>query len=150
MQIATARPFGRRAEFWAAMALGPVVWGIVWLWQGGGDLSWPLRAPGRYILLSVVYPLLEEIVFRGGLQGAFTARVWGRSQWGPVTAANLMTSILFACAHVVTRGDVTALAVFFPSLIFGYFRDRDNTWISAAILHGWYNMGYLLLFYATK
>ena len=147
MQIATQPPYYKRADFLFALALGPLLWGALGMWWPVGDISWPLRAPMQYLALSLIYPLLEEFVFRGGIQVELNARSWARWRWGPLRGSNFITSCIFALAHVVLRGDLALGLVFFPSLVFGYFRDREDSWVPAFWLHSFYNAGFVLLFY---
>ncbi len=93
----------------------------------------------------MVYPILEEVVFRGALQSTLTDYLRG---WrlGPVSVANLLASVAFSAAHGLLRGTETALLVFIPSLIFGYFRDRHRSLASPIALHVFYNAGYFWIF----
>lgn len=97
------------------------------------------------MLLVLVYPVLEELVFRGLVQGWLLARLPGRSV-GPVSAANLVTSGLFAAMHLFFRHPLWAAGALVPSLVFGHFRERHRTVITPIALHCWYNAGYFLLF----
>lgn len=126
-----------------ALSLGPLFWLALSVSQ-----TWaPARLPGSasaLILAVLVYPVLEEIVFRGAVQEFFAARLGGRRS--ALTRANLATSVLFAAAHVAVRGDPFAASVFFPSLVFGYFRERHATLASPILLHVSYNAGLFLIF----
>ena len=146
--MANQNPYYRRKDFWLALACGPLAWGVGVVAMGVTTPGWPLLAPGRFLLLVLIYPVLEEIVFRGGMQGELSHRLPLRFQWHIVSMANIITSLLFATLHWVVRADALALLVFFPSLIFGYFRDRDASWVPGAILHSFYNLGFLWLFYS--
>ncbi len=156
--------------FWLAFMLGPVVWVMLFclfpanVSGGGGDVtggSVPLEsnllATLRLLFLfALVYPVLEEIVFRGGLQGFLLEKpalaksiVTGsgdnQSPW-LLTPANLITSVAFTAMHFINHPPLWASLVFFPSLVFGWARDRyDHLWASM-LLHAFYNAGFLLLF----
>ncbi|MEO5573578.1 MAG: JDVT-CTERM system glutamic-type intramembrane protease [Gammaproteobacteria bacterium] len=110
------------------------------------DLAWPLRAPLTFLLLALVYPVLEELVFRGALQGALTRQTWGGRKLGPISLANFFTSLVFAGFHLFYHAPLWAALVFLPSLIFGYFRDRHQSVRPAIVLHVFYNAGYFWLF----
>jgi hypothetical protein len=89
--------------------------------------------------------VLEELLFRGVVQGQFLLRTWGgEKRWG-MTQANLLTSVLFMLAHAIYHPPLWAVAVFVPSLVFGYFRDRYGNITPSLALHVYYNMGYFLL-----
>jgi membrane protease YdiL (CAAX protease family) len=128
----------------AALSLGPLFWLALFVSQSGV----PARVPGSastLILLVLVYPVLEEIAFRGAVQDFLGRRLGGRGGTA-LSRANLATSILFAVAHIAWRGDPLAGAVFFPSLVFGYFRERHATLVSPIVLHVSYNAGLFLIF----
>lgn len=131
--------------FLAALAVGPVAWALLALWLPRGDPAWPAAQPGRFLVLVLLYPVLEELVFRGLLQGTLLRRGWGHRSAGPVTAANLVTALVFAAAHLLRVTPAWAAAVLLPGLVFGYFRERHG--IGAAIaLHAFYNAGFIWLF----
>ena len=131
--------------FVAALAAGPLAWALLVLWLPIGDPAWPLARPAQFLALIVLYPVLEELVFRGLLQGALLRRGWGCLLAGPVSAANLVAALAFAAAHLLRGTPAWAAAVFLPGLVFGYFRERYG--IGAAIvLHAFYNLGFIWLF----
>jgi len=134
-------------QFWTAMAAGPLVWLLLYLWLDvRPELAWPFADPLRFALLVAVYPILEEIIFRGLLQGWLLRRLAVRL--GPLSAANALTSLVFCLAHLLFRGPFVALAVLAPSLVFGYFRERHRGLAAPIALHCWYNAGYFWLFAA--
>jgi len=127
------------------MAAGPVAWALLALWLPITDVGWPIARPVQFLALVVLYPVLEELVFRGLLQGTLLRHGWGRRRAGPVTAANLVAALAFAAAHLLQGPPAWAAAVFLPGLVFGYFRERHG--IGAAIvLHAFYNTGFAWLF----
>ncbi|MFN0298832.1 MAG: JDVT-CTERM system glutamic-type intramembrane protease MrtJ [Burkholderiales bacterium] len=137
-------------QFVAALILGPVAWSLI-AWWSNWDVAFdfPPRLlvdqPVRFAMLVIAYPVLEEFVFRGWLQPALSARLKQRLSPG-VSAANLMTSTLFALAHLWYHPPAMALATFFPSLVFGHMRDRYNHLLPAIALHAFYNAGYFSIF----
>lgn len=100
----------------------------------------------RFIIVVLVYPVLEEIAFRGALQGWLLKKAWGRRKWSGLSGANVATSLLFAAIHVVRRPGVLSAAVFVPGLVFGFFRERYNNLYVPIALHVFYNAGVVLLF----
>jgi membrane protease YdiL (CAAX protease family) len=100
----------------------------------------------RFIVVALVYPILEEIVFRGLLQGILLKQPWGRNSRFGITSANIVASVLFTALHVIRRAGAMSAAVFLPSLIFGYFRDRYGNLYAPIALHVFYNAGFVLLF----
>ena len=136
----------RDPHFAAAALAAPAVWlALVALAHPTVDPRWALADPLRFASLAIALPLLEELVFRGTLQPWLGRSAWGaRENWG-ITTANVVTSALFAGAHLAAHDPALAAATFFPSLVFGYFRDRYGSIGPGAALHVFYNTGWLLL-----
>ena len=96
----------------------------------------------RWIFLSILVQLLlvalpEEFFYRGYLQRRLDeARPSKRWKIGPVflTRSILIVSVAFALGHFVIGWYPERLAVFFPSLMFGFLRDRTDG-ISASIFY---------------
>lgn len=94
-------------------------------------------------MVILVYPVVEEWLFRGELQPWITRKLgWAV---GPLSAANLVTSALFTALHLLFHPPVWALAVFLPSLVFGYFRDATGGLAAPMLLHGFYNACFFVL-----
>jgi len=134
--------------WYAAAFVALPVWTVLYLFnQPAIDWAWPIRAPVTFLLLTMLYPLLEETVFRGLIQGEMMHRTVCRQQFAGITLANILTSILFSLAHLLTHPPAMTALVLLPSLAFGYFRDRHEGWLLPAILlHIYYNLGYFLIF----
>jgi membrane protease YdiL (CAAX protease family) len=92
-----------------------------------------------FLSLVIWQPLIEEVLFRGIIQGQFAKREWGKHSWLNISSANLATSVLFVIMHMVNSSPLFALTVFVPSLVFGYLRDYCNSVYPCIILHGAYN-----------
>jgi membrane protease YdiL (CAAX protease family) len=125
-------------RFALAMLAGIVV---VWVMHG-----WVKPYPSEvqfswFQLLSLIIwqPLVEEVLFRGIIQGQFAKREWGRTSWLGISGANLLASILFVAIHMVNSPPLFALTVIAPSLVFGYFRDYCNSVYPSIIIHSAYN-----------
>jgi len=86
---------------------------------------------------------LEEVVFRGGLQPWIAEHL--PQAYGPLSLANLFTSLVFCALHFFYHPPLWAVGVLIPSLVFGYFRERHNNLISPIMLHALYNASYYLL-----
>jgi membrane protease YdiL (CAAX protease family) len=104
----------------------------------------PLLAFGPWAWLVVVSPILEELFFRGLVQTEVRRRL-GRS-YGPVSQANLLTSVVFAALHVVQHPSASVVLVTIPSLMYGYFFDRFNSLRSPIGLHILHNALYFSVF----
>lgn len=94
--------------------------------------------------LVIVAPVLEELLFRGVLQGRLLETTWGRDGRF-FTRANLATSACFAVFHLVSHAWAWSLAAFVPSLVFGHFRDRYRSLMWPIVVHAFYNAGYLTI-----
>jgi len=90
----------------------------------------------------LVIGLPEEAFYRGYLQTTFDD-VW-RPRWRVLGAligpGLLVTSALFALGHVLTKVDPNRLAVFFPSLLFGWLRARTGGIGAPLALHALCNL----------
>ena len=136
--LAKCPAFYRDVHFYAALIAGIIVlWlvrDLVPVFKTGLTLHWPL-------LVSVLLwqPFVEELLFRGIVQGQLIRYEWAQRLLLKLTLANISVSVLFALLHLVTKPALWSLAVFFPSLMFGYFRDRYNSIYPSIILHCAYN-----------
>ena len=125
------------------MLLGPCVWLLLWFIVGkpsSGSVSMQVLLYGV-----VLYPVLEELAFRGFIQTWLREKTFFRTQmlFG-ITRANLIASFLFAALHLFSQPPIWAAMIFAPSLVFGYLRDRYEAVSPSIILHAWYNLGFLL------
>jgi uncharacterized protein len=113
---------------YAAAGLAP----LAWLLPGGeaDPALWRLA----------VLALVEEMLFRGLVQEALLRKAFLRRRAGPVTLANIVASAVFVLAHALTQPLTWALAVVFPSLIFGWMWDRHRTILPCSALHLLYNL----------
>lgn len=115
----------------------------VWLAFGAlaGDRLQVNFAVYALISLLLVQPAVEEVVFRGALQGSLLAHGWHR-HIGPVSIANLVTTAAFAVLHLPAQPPLWALGVAAPSLVFGHVRERFDSVLPAVVLHSIYNAGF--------
>lgn len=147
MATQTSVSIWRDKQFGAAVLAAPIFWVVFWWWTAPSvDLEWPLRRMLPFLLSALVYPVLEEIVFRGGLQTVLLRQSYLAGRWFGLSRANVVTSILFAAFHLFAHTPQWAAAVVVPSLIFGYFRDRHDSVTGPIALHVFYNAGYFWLF----
>ena len=136
----------RDRQFIAVLLAGPAFWGVLWLIEQPQDYGeWPLPSPAGFLLLALVYPVLEELVFRGALQGGLARLCLGRKTLVGITLANLFTSLVFSGLHLLNHPGLWALFVLPPSLVFGYFRDKYQRLWPPIGLHVSYNAGYFSL-----
>ena len=98
--------------------------------------------------VALAYPILEEYVFRGGLQAFLFERPPLQRAIAGISAANVITSALFAAVHLINQPPLWAALVFFPSLVFGWMRDRYGHIYASVLLHCFYNAGFVWFFSA--
>jgi uncharacterized protein len=91
----------------------------------------------------LVAPIVEELVFRGLLQGQLLRLSAGR-RIGPLTLANLCTTAGFVAMHLAGQPPYWAFAVAVPSIVFGHLRERFGSVFPAVLLHAFYNAGFAL------
>jgi len=77
------------------------------------------------LVLAVLAPLVEELVFRGLLYG------WVAGRWGPL-AAFIVSSLAFAAAHYEPAHVVLVLPL---GLWFGWLRWRSNSLVPSIVAH---------------
>ena len=132
--------------FLAALVAGLLFWlALYFIQHPTVQWGWPFVQPWPFLIPVLVYPLLEEIAFRGLIQELVRDFI-SRRFWGPLSIANLLTSLLFTGMHFITHPPLWAALVLFPSLVFGFFKDRTNRLLAPIILHVFYNAGYFWLF----
>lgn len=117
------------ALLFAALFYPPFVVGFARWWHVR-HVAWapPPKLLDAVLGQLVVIALPEEAFFRGYLQTALD-RAWGRrieilGAW--VGPGLLVSSAIFAVGHVATMPHPARLAVFFPSLVFGWLRARTG------------------------
>jgi membrane protease YdiL (CAAX protease family) len=135
------------AWFWTALLLGPAAAiAIAFVVQGEVQIRIGAEQWRRLLWLVLLYPVIEEWLFRGQLQPRLLRTCFGRRVRLCISGANLLTSLLFAMMHLVTHPPLWALAVIVPSLIFGLFRERYGSILPGVLLHCSYNLAYFALF----
>jgi hypothetical protein len=91
------------------------------------------------IVLAVVgAPVVEELFFRGLLQGAFSRRV------GAVPAI-FITALIFSFAHIFDEGPVAPVVLFPAALVLGYLRYRTGRLAAGMVAHATFNATMFLL-----
>lgn len=137
----------RDLRFWLALGAALPFWGVLLALAPSGGIhpQWPLHTPLAFLLPALVYPVAEEIIFRGALQEWLGDHLPARPV-GPISLANLVTSVVFTAAHFIHHPPLWATLVFVPSLVFGYFKDRTGGLQAPIVLHVFYNAGYFWLF----
>lgn len=123
----------------AALAAAAPVW--IGLGLTVGDRMLAPASSGAWLSLVLLQPLVEELLFRGALQGTLL-RWTDRRTLGPLTRANAWTTAAFAALHFIAQPPGWAVAVALPSLVFGHVRDRFGSVLPSVALHAVYNTGF--------
>jgi membrane protease YdiL (CAAX protease family) len=84
------------------------------------------------LFLVVGAPIVEELLFRGLIQGAFTRRLGA-------TPAIFVTALIFSFAHVLNEGPAAPFVLFPAALILGYLRRRYGRLAPGMIAHATFN-----------
>ena len=115
-----------------------------WLFLKTNYLPWTADQLTALITLSLLYPILEELIFRGYLQPWLQSK--SNRLFFHLSAANILTSIIFSLSHLLNHSPLWALSTLIPSLVFGYSLDRYKTLLAPIALHASYNLGYFLTY----
>lgn len=129
----------------AALVLLPPFWFGYVYWYDPSRSFVPAPAPalGSEVLgqmLGVAFP--EEAFFRGYLQSALD-RAWPpkvRLLGADLGLGLVVSSAIFAVGHYLTYPEPARLAVFFPSLVFGYLRARTGGVGAPIVFHASCNL----------
>ena len=125
-------------RFALAMLAGIVVVWVMHSWvkpyPASVEYSWM-----QLLSLIIWQPFIEEVLFRGIIQGQIRKQDWGKLSWSGISSANAITSVLFVIVHMINSTPAFALTVLAPSLVFGYFRDYCNSIYPSIIIHSSYN-----------
>jgi membrane protease YdiL (CAAX protease family) len=104
--------------------------------------AWAM-APTHVLWMLVVTPVLEEIVFRAGLQEELLRQARLRAAMGAFSA-NLLTALAFAAAHLALRPSLLAGLTVLPALLIGAVYQRQRRVAPCIVLHALFNAGWLL------
>lgn len=107
----------------------------------------------EFVFYIMLIPVLEEIVFRGGLQNYLKNKIQAfdvvnniiLSTKSFISIQNIVTSLIFSIAHLLYFSPLHAVLVFFPSIIFGLVYKQYNKLLFPIILHGIYNLNVFII-----
>lgn len=89
--------------------------------------------------------VVEEVIFRGGIQGWLLRKNIFKTGLLGLSRANWLTSLIFAAAHVWQHPFELVPGYLAVSLVLGYFRERYNGILVPVALHAYYNLALLFL-----
>ncbi len=135
------RFYESRAFLLCAM-IAPLAWTIMAWVLSVHSISLVHIWSAGFISVVIWSPFWEELLFRGLVQSELIERGWIRPWLCGLSGANIFASLLFTFFHFWSHSPIWAALVFFPSLVFGYLRDRFNSTVPSILMHMWYNSGY--------
>lgn len=156
----THRSLGLRLDRWRAdlgwllvavvVVTPPYFYGFGW-WVPWAD-EFVLRLPPGFVrvffLETLIIAFAEELFFRGYLQEQWTRldpAGWRAS--GVAFRPLVLTSVVFALVHFAGEYHPARLAVFFPSLAFGWLRAKTGSVVAATVFHAYCNALADVMFY---
>lgn len=92
----------------------------------------------------LIYPVLEEVAFRGTIQEVLLKLSGLNEVHYGVSKANFITSVLFAGFHIIYQPAWLASLILLPSLVLGFFKERYATILVPIGLHILFNLVFLL------
>lgn len=128
-------------EYAAALGIGTGIAAVLGLLTEGSVPAGSMT----FASLALLQPVVEELLFRGWMQGRLASTRYGSRSVAGISNANLVTTIAFVLIHFVNQPPLWALGVIFPSLLFGYFRDRSGSVWPAIVLHVVFNSAFFAL-----
>ena len=131
-------------QWYVALLLAPMFWGLYSDAISPVQLNNVFQPFQGFMLAILIYPVVEEMVFRGLVQEYFSGKQVLQKHFVCLSLANIVTSGLFALSHLASQPVFWALLTFFPSLVFGYFKDRHGRLTPCVVLHSVYNFVFFI------
>ena len=135
----------RSHYFFLSIALGVPVWVVVLFCSYLGLLQPPSFEGLLAVLIAVVlFPILEELVFRGLLWDLWDYIKNSRSGYlDKLAVKNCCVSVCFSALHIFNFGILGGLWVFVPSLWLGWLKDRSGSTKACCLVHVLWNSGFV-------
>jgi len=129
------------------VAFGTLVYWLIQIsfYDASVHFSWMLQDPLSAVLLCLIYPITEEFLFRGVIQGYLLNHRLGPMSKLGISVANIVTTILFFTLHWIGRSLTVASWVIGPSLILGVVREKTDSLVAPMLVHivwnvSWYSL----------
>jgi membrane protease YdiL (CAAX protease family) len=100
--------------------------------------------PIMLVSLLLWQPLVEELLFRGVLQGTLLRSITGARMIAGLSIANIATSLAFVAIHFAQHPWIWAMGVFVPSLLFGHYRERAGSVAPCILMHAIFNAAFFI------
>lgn len=144
------RSYWQQSDFWLACCAAVIFWLSFKLLVPSSPLTPSIPTLSTSLLFLIfIFPVLEEIVFRGLIQESIQKLLVHKQfkiifLWR-ISHANLLASMCFTLSHFWSQPALWAAATLIPSLLFGYFKDKYQSLYPSIMLHIFYNLGFYLL-----
>jgi membrane protease YdiL (CAAX protease family) len=127
----------------AAVIVPLLIWWFDKLTMNGlaWDAGYLKNGQASAIVLFLLIPIAEEVVFRGFLQGGLLRNVRFKHVMLGFSRANWATSCVFALAHLWQHPMMLFPGYFAVSLVLGFFREKYGGLLVPILLHSYYNLG---------
>lgn len=114
------------------------------VWVAGAMLDIAPARPDRLLLVSYVLlqPLVEELAFRGAIQGSLSRTRAGALRMAGAQLATIAAALIFSAYHLRFHGAPWAVATFPPSIALGILRERGGSLVACIAVHGAWNAGW--------
>ena len=134
--------------FFLSLAGGLPVWIVVFYCAYLDVLQPPVIEHPLSVLAAVVlFPVLEELVFRGLLWDLWDYVKRGKSVYlGTLAVKNCCISICFSMLHIFNFGVLGGLLVFIPSLWLGWLKARSGSTKTCCLVHVVWNSWFVAAF----
>jgi len=120
--------------------VGAVVGGVLGSRSAQPDSATPMML----VSLLLWQPLIEELLFRGVLQGALLRSITGARKVAGLSIANIVTSLAFVAIHFAQHPWFWAIGVIVPSLLFGHYRERAGSVAPCILMHVIFNAAFFM------
>ena len=135
----------RSHYFFLSLAGGLPVWIIVFYCAYLEVLQPPeIEHPLSVLAAVVLFPILEELVFRGLLWDLWDYFKRVKSSYlGMLAVKNCCISVCFSMLHIFNFGLLGGFLVFIPSLWLGWLKDRSGSTKTCCLVHILWNAGFV-------
>lgn len=128
------------ASFFIVLLVGAMVGWVI----GSRSVQPASAAPMILVSLLLWQPLVEELLFRGVLQGVLLRSITGARMLAGLSVANIVTSLAFVAIHFAQHQWLWAIGVIVPSLLFGHYRERSGSVAPCILMHVIFNAAFFM------
>ncbi|MCO4812595.1 MAG: JDVT-CTERM system CAAX-type protease [Gammaproteobacteria bacterium] len=126
--------------FVTVLLLGAIVGWVL----GSRSVQPDSATPMMLVSFLLWQPVVEELLFRGALQGALLRTITGTRMVAGLSVANIATSLAFVAIHFAQHPWLWAISVLVPSLLFGHYRERAGSVAPCILMHVLFNAAFFM------